>query len=235
MPTIVFASPKGGAGKTTAALILATQIARGAPVTIIDADPNLPIKTWAGGGNAPSNLSVISDVTEDNIIQHIEDAAQKTPFVVVDLEGTAATIVLMAVSQADLVIIPTQGSQLDAEQAGRALSVMRKQEQMTKRAVPYAVLMTRTNPAIRTRTTGHIQKSLADAGIPVFETQLHEREAYRAIFSFKQPLDGLDPKDVANIPKAIANAEIFAQEVIAKIKAGEGGDASEGTMIGRAA
>ena len=225
MPTIVFASPKGGAGKTTAALVLATQISRGAPVTIIDADPNLPIKTWAGAGNAPSNLSVISDVTEDNIIQHIEDAAQKTPFV----------IVLMAVSQADLVIIPTQGSQLDAEQAGKALSVMRKQEQMTKRAVPYAVLMTRTNPAIRTRTTGHIQKSLADAGIPVFETQLHEREAYRAIFSFKQPLDGLDPKDVANIPKAIANAEQFAQEVIAKIKAGEGGDAPEETMVGRAA
>ncbi len=235
MPTIVFASPKGGAGKTTAALVLATQIARGAPVTIIDADPNLPIKTWSGGGNAPDNLSVISDVTEDNIIQHIEDAAEKTPFVIVDLEGTAATIVLMAVSQADLVIIPTQGSQLDAEQAGKALSVMRKQEQMTKRAVPYAVLMTRTNPAIRTRTTGHIQKSLADASIPVFETQLHEREAYRAIFSFKQPLDGLNPADVANIPKAVANAEAFAQEVIAKIKAGEGGDASEETMVGRAA
>lgn len=235
MPTIVFASPKGGAGKTTAALVLATQIARGAPVTVIDADPNVPIKTWAAGGNAPDNLTVISDVTEDTIIQQINEAAEKTPFVVVDLEGTAATIVLMAVSQADLVVIPTQGSQLDAEQAGRALAVMRKQEQMTKRAVPYAVLMTRTNPTIRTRTTGHIQKSLSDAGIPVFDTQLHEREAYRALFSFKQPLEGLSDKDVSNIPKAIANAEAFAQEVIKKIRAGEGGHAQDESTLVRAA
>lgn len=235
MPTIVFASPKGGAGKTTAALVLATQIARGAPVTVIDADPNVPIKTWAAGGNAPANLTVISDVTEDDIIQTINDAAERTPFVVVDLEGTAATIVLMAVSQADLVVIPTQGSQLDAEQAGRALAVMRKQEQMTRRAVPYAVLMTRTNPTIRTRTTSHIQNSLASAGIPVFKTELHEREAYRAMFSFKQPLDGLKPEDVANIPKAIINAEEFAQEVIAMIRAGEGGHANDESTIEKAA
>jgi chromosome partitioning protein len=41
MPVIAFCSPKGGAGKTTAATVLATELAeRGASVTIIDADPN---------------------------------------------------------------------------------------------------------------------------------------------------------------------------------------------------
>ena len=222
MPAIVFVSPKGGAGKTTSALVLATQIARGTRVTLIDADPNQPIRAWAAAGNAPKNLEIISEVNEDNIIQSIADAAEKTPFVVVDLEGTASTIVLMAVSQADLVVIPTQGSQLDAEQASRALSVMRKQEQMTRRPVPYAVLLTRTNPTIRTRTTGHIQKAMAEGGIPMFQTQLHEREAYRAMFSFRQPLENLDPADVSNIGKAIVNAEAFAQEVIAMLKEGQG-------------
>ena len=39
MPVISFANPKGGAGKTTTALVLATQLAsRGAQVLIIDAD-----------------------------------------------------------------------------------------------------------------------------------------------------------------------------------------------------
>lgn len=224
MPTVVFVSPKGGAGKTTSALILATQLARGTKVTLIDADPNQPIRAWASKGFAPANLSVVSEIDEDNIIQAIEDAAAVTPFVVVDLEGTASTIVLMAVSQADLVVIPTQGSQLDAEQAGRALSVMRKQEQMTRRAVPYAVLLTRTNPTIRTRTTGHIQKSLTEGGIPMFATQLHEREAYRAMFSFQRPLDLLDPADVSNVDKAIANAEAFTLEVINLLKGQGRGD-----------
>jgi chromosome partitioning protein len=39
MPTIVFASPKCGAGKSTSAVVLATELAgQGASVMIIDAD-----------------------------------------------------------------------------------------------------------------------------------------------------------------------------------------------------
>jgi chromosome partitioning protein len=226
MPTIVFVSPKGGAGKTTAALLLATQIARGAGVTVIDADPNHPIKNWAAGAPAQPRLQVVSDVDENNIIEAIEAAAARTPFVVVDLEGTAAKIVILAVSQADLVIVPTQGSQLDAEQAGRALKVIRDQEKMSRRPMPFSVLLTRTNVAVKTRSTSHIHKTLLDAGLPVFATQLHEREAFRAVFSFRQTLEGLDPAEVSNLDKAIANAEAFATEVVAKIRAGQGADDS---------
>lgn len=218
MPTIVFISPKGGAGKTTAALLLATEIARSTKVSVIDADPNHPIKAWAEGGNTPANMKIDATADEENIIERIEEAAEKTPFVVVDLEGTAAKIVLLAVSQADLVIIPTQGSQLDAEQAGRAIRVVRQQEKMSGRKTPFAVLLTRTSPIIRTRTMGHIQASLEQAGIPVFDTQLNEREAFRAMFSFKQPLEQLDRDEVANIDKAILNAEAFTAEVINKLR-----------------
>jgi chromosome partitioning protein len=222
MPTIVFVSPKGGAGKTTAALVLASVIARSAGVTVIDADPNHPIKAWATSESAPANFSVISDADEENIIERIEEAASLTPFVVVDLEGTAAKIVLLAVSQADLVIIPMQGSQLDAEQASRALRVVNQQEKMSGRPVPYAVLLTRTNPLIRTRTMAHIQKGLIAAGVRVFETELHEREAYRAIFSFRKSLEMLDTGDVSNVDKAISNAEAFATEVIGTLRLAKG-------------
>ena len=78
---------------------------------------------------------------------------------IVDLEGTAAKIVVLAVSQADLALIPIQGSQLDAEQASRAIKVIKQREKTTRRALPYAVLITRTNPVIRTRTMNHIRKA----------------------------------------------------------------------------
>jgi len=219
MAVIVFLSPKGGAGKTTSALVLATQLARGSEVSVIDADPNRPVRAWATGGNCPPNLTIISDVDEDSILDQIEAASSATPFVVVDLEGTAAKIALLAVSQADLVIVPTQGSHLDAEQAGRALKVIKQHERAARRAVPFAVLLTRTNPTIRARTLAHIQRGLAAGGIPVMKTELNEREAFRAIFSFKRPLEGLDPREVANLPKAIANAEAFTQEVIVTLRA----------------
>jgi len=56
--------------------------------------------------------------------------------------------------------------------------------------------------------------AIAAAGIPVFDTELNEREAFRAMFSFRRPLAGLNPSEVANLDKAIGNAELFAQEVI---------------------
>jgi chromosome partitioning protein len=222
MPTVVFVSSKGGAGKTTSAFLLATALAKLQEVTLIDADPNHPIQTWANSGNTPPGLTIISDVNEDTIIERIEDAASKTPFVVVDLEGTASKIVVYAISQADLVIIPTQGSQLDANEASRAIRVVMQSQKMTKSERPFAVLLTRTSLSIRTRTQAHIQNGMIDAGIPVFETELNERDAFRAVFSFQQTLDGLNPADVANLDKAKLNVWEFVEEVVQRLKSGAG-------------
>src|SRR5271165_1768157 len=213
MPTIAFVSPKGGAGKTTSAFLLATALAKLQEVTVIDADPNHPIQTWAAGGNTPPGMTIISDVDEDTIIERIEDAAAKTPFVIVDLEGTASKSVLYAISQADFVIIPTQGSQLDANEASRAIRVVLQSEKLTRTRKPYAVLLTRTNASIRTRGLAHIQTGLIEAGIPVLHTELNERDAFKAVFAFRQTLDGLDPSEVPNLDKAKLNVIQFTQEV----------------------
>jgi chromosome partitioning protein len=227
MPTIAFVSPKGGAGKTTSAFLLSTALAKLYDVTVIDADPNHPIENWATGGNAPPRLSIVSDANEETIIERIEDAASKTPFVVVDLEGTASKIVIYAISQADFVIIPAQGSQLDANEASRAIRVVLQSAKMTGKAKPYAVLLTRTSPLIRTRTQAHIQNGLVGAGIPVLETELNERDAFKAVFSFQQTLDGLSATDVPNLDKAKLNVWQFVEEVIERLKAEEGGRENE--------
>jgi hypothetical protein len=96
-------------------------------VTLIDADPNKPLSQWAKRPGKLGNLTVIADVTEDSIIDTIEAAALKTPFVIVDLEGTASMIVGYAMSRADLVIIPVQGSHLDATEAAKAIKLVRAQ------------------------------------------------------------------------------------------------------------
>lgn len=237
MPTIAFVSPKGGVGKTTASFLFSTAISEIIDVTLIDADPNHPIKTWAEGGNTPPRMTIVSDADEDTIIERIEDAAFRTPFVIVDLEGTASMTVMKAISQADFVVIPTQGSQLDANEASRAIRVVMQGQKMTGRAIPYAVLLTRTNSSIRTRGLAHIQNGLIDAGIPVLETELNERDAFKAVFSFRQTLDGLSPKEVPNLDKAKLNVLRFVEEVFARLKDEEGGrkeDGNNSTVAGAA-
>jgi len=236
MPTIAFVSPKGGVGKTTSAFLLASVFAKICDVTIIDADPNHPLETWALGGGAPERLKIISDVDEETIIERIEDAASKTPIVVVDLEGTASKTVIYAISQADFVVIPTQGSQLDANEASRAIRVVLQSEKLTGRPKPYAVLLTRTSPMIRARGLTHIQNGLIAAGIPVMETELNERDAFKAVFAFRQTLDDLNPADVPNLDKAKANVESLAREILTKLQAQleaeQGGRKRENSVAG---
>lgn len=225
MPTIAFISPKGGVGKTTAATILATQLARRAPVIMIDADPNQPIEAWAQLGNTPDQLSVVTKVTQDTILDQIDEAATKAPFVIVDCEGTSSLTVAYAISAADLVIVPTQGSQLDAKEAARALTLVKKQERTTRRTIPHAVLLTRTAVAVRSRSLTHVQNELIKHGVRVFEAELNEREAFRALFSFGGALEALDPAAVRNIDKAIANARAFTNDVLKMLREADSAEA----------
>jgi chromosome partitioning protein len=219
MPVVVFANPKGGAGKSTSAVILSTELARkGAAVTILDADPNKPVSTWAKLPNSPSNIAVLGDVSETSIIDEIEAASARTPFVVVDLEGTASMMVAYAISRADLVIIPVQGSQLDAAEAAKAIKLIKQQERAFHRSIPFAILFTRTNAAIKPRTLLHIQEEFATHGVRSFRSQLNEREAFRALFSFGGTLETLDAKQVGNLSKAISNARAYTAEVVAMLR-----------------
>jgi chromosome partitioning protein len=214
------ASPKGGAGKSTSAVLLACELAEaGRKVTAIDADPNRPVSKWARRPGKPTNLTVLDDVTEDTIIGTIETASRKSSFVIVDLEGTASTMVAYAISRADLVIIPSQGSHLDAEQAARAVHLVRKQEEAFRIRIPMAVLFTRTSAAIRTRDLKRIETSFAKAGVDVFETRITERAPYRAVFAYGGTLSSLDPSQVSGIPQAVENTKAFAEETISRLKA----------------
>jgi chromosome partitioning protein len=219
MPTISFASSKGGAGKSTSAVVLATELAsRGASVTIIDADPNQPVTRWSRKPGRPDNLLVISDVTEETLIDAIDEAARKTTFVVVDLEGTASLMVAQAMSRADLVIIPTKGSELDAIEAIKVIKFIGRQERVYNKTILFAVLFTQTNPAVRSRTLKSLEQNMFQKGIPLFGTALHERDAFRAIFSFGGALSGLDPSAVGGVPAALNNARQFTVEAIAMLK-----------------
>jgi chromosome partitioning protein len=222
MPTIVFASPKGGVGKSTAAVLLATELAgHGGTVTMIDADPNRPITQWASRPGKPQRLTVIAPTTEESIIDTIEKAALQTTFVIVDLEGTASMMAGYAMSRADLVIIPAQGSHLDATEAVKAIKLVKGQEKAFKKKIPFAILFTRTSAAIRPRTLQSIEGEFAENQTPMFDCQIHERDAYRAVFAFGGTLDGLDPAQVSNLPAARMNAKMFAGEVIERLKANQ--------------
>lgn len=219
MPVISFANPKGGAGKTTSALLLASELAsKGARVVIIDADPEKWISQWGRLPGKPDNLTIIAEVTEDSIVDQIEAAAKAAQFVIVDLEGTASLMVANSIGMSDLVVIPAQGASMDAKGAAKTLKLIRNQERMARRPILHSVLMTRTSAAVMSRALKNVREQMDKAGIDVFQTAIVERAAYRDIFDYGGLLADLTAEQVSNVEKARDNAREFAGEVIAKLK-----------------
>lgn len=219
MPVISFANPKGGAGKTTSALLLASELAgKGVEVAIIDADPERWISQWGRLPGKPDNIRIVADVTEETIVDHIEAAEATAQFVIVDLEGTASLMVANAIGMSDLVVIPAQGASMDARGAAKTLKLIRNQERMARRSIPHSVLLTRTSAAVTSRALRNVRDQLDEAGIDVFATSIVERAAYRDIFDYGGLLADLEAGQVSNVEKAQGNARAFAGEVLAKLR-----------------
>lgn len=221
MPVIVFASSKGGAGKTTACIVLACELARQGKeknigVSLIDADPNQHSAAWAHLDGKPENIRLFDKVTEANILDAIEEAQSKTPFVLVDLEGVASSAVVGAVSRADLVIIPCQASQNDAREASKTIKTIQYGARVAGREIPFSVLFTRLSAAIITKTGKHLAAEFEGAGVDVFKCSLIDREPFRSIFSFGGAINDLEASDKraqASINKGADNARLYAEEV----------------------
>jgi len=218
MPIISMVSSKGGVGKSTAAVVLAGEIidAKGT-VSIIDADPNQPIVRWAETLGPRKGLRVIGDVGEADMIDTIEAEAKKSAFVIIDLEGSANLKVGYAISRSNLALVPVQGSHLDAEEGVRSIKLIQQTEKGFKTKVDYAVLLSRTNTAIRERTMNEIVASFNESGVEVMKTQMIDRAAFRAIFSFGCTLHDLDAGDVSGLDRAKDNADALIQEVLSRL------------------
>ena len=216
MPVIVVASSKGGAGKSTTAILLGTELARaGAAITMLDCDPNHSLSLWATKGTLPDNIETISDVTESSIVKLIKQHDGDGRIVIVDLEGVASRMVSRAISQADLVLIPMRATILDATIGARSLALIGEEEEALGRPIAHAVVFTMTR-AIRSKQQNGIEASLREQGIDIVEPPLMERSAYSALFEYGGDLLTIPAQ--GNMEGAIQNASVFAQAVYARLR-----------------
>lgn len=215
MPVISIMTTKGGAGKTTATLLLGTGLAeQGADVCLIDADPNQPLVRWAEEANLPPNLSVVGSVTEENIIETIEEQSAKVSFVIVDLEGSANLSSGYAISSSDLILIPLQASKLDANEAAKTLKFILRQSKTTNKSIPARVLWSRAPAAYQTRSGRDMGTQFEEAGISFLNTRVVEREAFKGVVNFGATLADLTEDQVPGLDKARGNAAAFVKEII---------------------
>tara|TARA_R100000935_G_scaffold24727_1_gene44337 strand:+ start:457 stop:1134 length:678 start_codon:yes stop_codon:yes gene_type:complete len=213
MPVISFATSKGGAGKTTSAIVLGTELAEGTQVIMIDADPAKRLTRWSTLAMLPKSLRVITSQGERFIQDEISDAQSKATFVLIDLEGSASRLTSFAMAESDLVVIPSGEEQQDADAAIETLAEIEMEGRARRRAIPAAIVFARTSAAVKSKLEKHIHAEMMKVG-RVMSTELHRRTAFSSLHNAGGGLRQLDPSDVNGIDKALINAQAFASEII---------------------
>ena len=215
MPVVTVASPKGGAGKSTASVILGTELAHaGAQVVILDCDPNRSVTLWADRAPLPPRIVVKADIGESEIVRTIKQQDEDGRIVIVDLEGVASRLVSRAISQADLVLTPMRATTLDATIGVRALELIAEEEEALGRSIRHAIVFTMTR-AIKSKQHIAIETSLIGQGVDVITPPLMERAAFSALFEFGGDLRTMPEQ--GRMEPAAENAAQFARAVYQRL------------------
>ena len=213
MPTIAFVSSKGGVGKTTSALLLALGLAeRGLSVSIVDSDPNLPLKAWGDLPGRPEGITLFHAPSFQDLPGELRRAKAASDWVVIDTEGGAPRMGGVAIANADLVVTPLAASQLDAREALKVARLVEEVSKREHRAIPLVCLFARTPAGVR-RSFQEVRDLLAGARLTSLATALADKEAFRALFFKGGALSGLSSRQVSGLAAARALVRAYADEV----------------------
>lgn len=215
MPLITFANTKGGAGKTTAVLLLSTELARlGNRVTILDADPQRWISRWHETGAPTQNITVVPYVTLATIQSVISTHKPQTDYFIIDLPGASTPLLATAVGMSDHVLIPIQGCAMDAQGGAQVLELLQYLETKASIRIPHSVVLSRVNSMVTTRALHVVKELLWQRNVRVLDTPIIERSAYRDLFDYGCSLHDETAERFSNLDKARENAAAFATEVL---------------------
>lgn len=216
MPTVAFVNPKGGAGKTTAALLLALGLAeQGRRVAMIDSDPNKPLVHWASLPGRPDKISVHPAPTMEDMRDALREAQRKDPeWLILDTEGSIRGAMAFTTMRLDLVVTPLAASQLEAIQAIKAAEMVAQFGRRAGRALPHRCLLTRVPAALRPRSLKDVVEQLRTSDIEILPIPLIEKEAFRILFAVGGGFDQLESSGVSGVAAARANAAAYLAAVL---------------------
>lgn len=209
MATLSIASAKGGCGKTTLAILVGTELALdGYRVALLDCDLNQHASAFGAKAAIPGFI-VIPSVDEANVLGVLRAAEEDQDVVLVDLPGGSSTLALKALQRSNFVLIPCQASLPDVRDAVKTLAQVDDAQDLARSQIARSLIWTRVLPGFESRSARHVRESVQGRGLPIFDSTLMERAAYRELH-----LTGKSPREVDPQSSAVKNVGAITQELL---------------------
>ncbi|MFA9202616.1 MAG: AAA family ATPase [Flavobacteriales bacterium] len=198
---------KGGVGKTTTAVHLATMLARQHRTLLIDGDPQASAASWAAwrreSDYQPSPTTTC--LTGKAILSEGKPLSKGFEHTVVDAGGRDSTGLRSALLLAQRAIIPVGASNLDAAAMTDLLEVVEMARDYNPE-LDVRVLLTRIDP--RTKDAAEMLAFLHEQKLNVLPTRICERVAFRRAIG-----EGAVVQELGRDQTAIQEMEAFFNEV----------------------
>lgn len=174
MATIALVGNKGGAGKTTLSVNLASGLNRRDPTIVLDADPQRSVLQWRAMSDVPG-LEVVDAV--DDLSDAVVTRCQGFGHTVIDCPPSVeASQTLTALRLVDVALIPVQPSPLDI---WATVHIEREVEAAREQNPGLRALLVINQLEPRTRLSRMMRQALAELSIPAAETAVRRRMAFR--------------------------------------------------------
>jgi chromosome partitioning protein len=171
---ITVATMKGGSGKSTVASCLAVYWhLRGRRPTLIDADPQRSIMRLAARERALGSVAVIENATEEATMT-ARRIASTGGLVIIDTPGFRSKTTLDCLAASDFLLIPVKPSPFDVDRMLDTLGFLTNRPD-GRRPLFRCLLTQTTRDSVIAR---HIRSELAEAGLPVLQSEMANRVAY---------------------------------------------------------